>query len=200
MGIDPSKKGQHVYAIPVRFMDKVPKDCKLKNLNDEVNKKLDDMMKTSKVGLIELAFMDLYIDEWSDIFKIKNIDIIKNKEKFDDKENMLLKLYEKINDIKAMIDSIKPWINAQRKINGIDHGKYTYDRWSNKNPVLPDIWLEVTNQQNVVKTHMPLINYISSFNNDQLKVVTNSIIDYANLCHKRLEETKSKVSLANTQI
>lgn len=201
LGINPTKETQKVYAIPVRFMNKIPSTCKLKKLNDEVNNKLDDMMKNSKVSLIELAFMESYIEEWSNPLKSSFFDITKNKDKFDDKDNMLLRLFEKIEDVKSMIASIKPWINAQKKVNVLNYGKFTYDRWSNKNPVIPDLWVELNNQKKELFNHMPLIEFINTnHNRSDIPKVINYVIDYANLCHKRSEELKSKVSLAKTQI
>lgn len=200
LNIDPTKEDQKVYAIPVRWKDKVPEDCKLKDLNKAINDKIDEMMKTSNVNMIDLAFMDEHSHEWNDPWDLIKLRLDAHADKFDDQGNMLLKLYQTIDDTKKLIGGIRAWITAQQQIGqGIDYGNYRYDRWDkNKAKVVPSLWTDIEAMVKEIEIHMPLISNISynRHRRGETNDITNRLIDYANLCQERHNKTKKQMSVA----
>ena len=197
LGLDPSKT--NIYAIPVRFQNKVPADCKLKCLNKAINQKLDQMMKDSKVDLVDLAFMSEHKYNWADLFGFDELDLTDHTDKFDHDDNILLEFMRKVQSVLTMVDAIQPWIRVKKNAGGISYGKYRYESWGDQNKnCVPPLWLELIEASKEVKLYMPLISFTSysSYKTGETERFRNAIIDYANTAQERINDMKNKMSLA----
>lgn len=189
LGIDIRDPKQSVFAIPIRFKNKMPSNSKLKSINKLLTKKIYELAASTNCTPSDLYFMHKNMSSrnrssWS-YFWSKNIYnyIIENVDQFEDKENLLLTHALEVKNITDIVNSVGTFLEPYNS------------------SLPPKIVVDLNKTKDEVENIFSLLILFSEYNSyyvpsNIIKTTGPEMIKYANIMYNQHKKMNKTVSLA----